>query len=311
MLKIKYKAHVADEGWQDEVYNGQIAGTVGKHKAIEAVRITGIDGLDENVNLGITGIAHVQDIGWGEDSPTGTDIGSTGLGKHLEAIKLNVFGNDANDYEVWYRVHVENKGFMNWCRNGEPAGTEGGNLQIEAIQIFLRRKDENFWMGTDTMIPFEKIEKEIAPPEPAPEPADSKRKRVIDNAASRIGQGGTEYQNRFGIQGLDWCAAFVGCVLIDCGLKGITVTTTWVQDFVDWAKPLGRWHGKGSGYHPKSGDLIIFDFNGNNYADHVGIVHSSNGFYDTHSVEGNTGSPRQVRMQHRVSGIMGYVELPY
>lgn len=307
-MKIKYQAYISGQGWQPEVENGMIAGTVGEHKAIEAVRITALEGLPEGTNLGVTGIAHVQDIGWGNDSPTGTDIGSTGLNKHLEAIKLNVFGESASDYEVWYHLHVENLGFLNWCRNGEPNGTEGGNLQAEAIQIFLRNKNENFWPAVDTTIPFEKIQKEIEQPRPsAEESIAEKRKRIIDTAAAHIGESGLEFQNRMGIQNQPWCAAFASCVFIDCGFKELIPITVSVPTMQDWAIENGKWHPAGSGYQPQSADLIIYDFNGNGTGDHVGIVHSSNGFNDTNAVEGNTGSPRQVMMRHRIEYILGYI----
>ena len=308
MLEIKYQAHVSGEGWQNEVENGQIAGTVGEHKAIEAIRITGIEGLPEGTNLGVTGIAHVQDIGWGNDSPTGTDIGSTGLGKHLEAVKLNVFGNDADKYEVWYRLHVENMGFLNWCRNGEPNGTEGGNLQAEAVQIFLRNKAENFWPAVDTTIPFEKIIKEVQEPVPQEEPESSKRKRIIDEAASHIGEAGTEFQARMGIPGEDWCAAFVSCIFIDCGLRNLIPITTYVPTTQEWAINNGKWRSVNSGYMPQSGDLVIYDFNGNGTGDHIGIVHSATSARNINAVEGNTGSPRQVMMRHRDSDILGYIQ---
>ena len=310
MIKIKYKAHVANEGWQDEVCNGQIAGTIGQHKAIEAVRITGIE-VPEGVNLGVAGHALVQDMGWGEDAVINQDIGSTGKGKHLEAIKLGLYGENATDYDIWYRLHIENIGFMDWCRDSEPNGTEGQNLQAEAIQIFLVNKNENFWPASNTTIPFEKMEKEIAPPEPAPEPSDSKRKRIIDMAASHIGEAGTEFQARMGIPNQDWCAAFVSCIFIDCGLRDLTIISTYVPSVVEWAQSKGYWRGRGSGYQPKSGDLIIYDFNSNGTGDHIGIVHSSTGFYSTNAVEGNTGTPRRVRMQNRTSGILGYVAIPF
>ena len=130
-------------------------------------------------------------------------------------------------------------------------------------------------------------------------------------AASHIGESGSEFQARMGIPGQDWCAAFVSCIFIDCGLRDLMYIHTYVPYIVDWAKEKGYWRGRGSNYQPKSGDPVIFDFNSNGTGDHIGITHSSTGFYNTNSVEGNTGSPRLVRMQHRTSGILGYIEIPF
>ena len=38
---------------------------------------------------------------------------------------------------VEYRVHVQSKGWMDWVKNGEIAGTVGESLRIEAVQIRL------------------------------------------------------------------------------------------------------------------------------------------------------------------------------
>lgn len=308
MLKIKYQAHVAGEGWQAEVCNGQIAGTVGQNKAIEAVRITGIE-VPDGVNLGVAGHALVQDMGWGEDAVINQDIGSTGQNKHLEAIKLGLYGDNATDYDIWYRLHVQDKGFLDWCRNSEPNGTEGENLQAEAIQIFLVNKNENFWPASNTTIPFEKMEKEVAPVQPAAESEASIRKRIIDTAASHIGESGSEFQARMGIPGGEWCNATVSCIFIDCGLRNLIPITTYVPTTQQWAMNNGKWRGVNSGYMPQSGDLVIYDFNGNGTGDHIGIVHSATSARNINAVEGNTGSPRRVRMVGRTSGILGYVKI--
>lgn len=311
MLKIRYQVHIAGEGWQDPVENWQIAGIVGQHKAIEAVRITELVN-DEGTNIGFASRGYVRDYGWNtEDVINSGDIGSTGLNKPLEGIKIGLIGADADKYDVWYRLHVEDKGFLPPVRDFEPSGTEGMGLQAEAIQIILQRKSDNTWYGSDSLIPYEIMQKEVAPPAPVVEPSDSKRKRIIDTAASHVGEAGTVFQTRMGIPGQDWCAAFVGCIFIDCGLRDLICIHSYVPTIMETAQRKGQWRGRGSGYQPKSGDLILFDFNGNGTPDHIGIVHSSTGFYSTHSVEGNTGSPRRVRLQHRTSDILGYVAVPF
>ena len=47
------------------------------------------------------------------------------------------------NYDIYYRVHVGNIGWLDWAKNGETAGTEGYSKQIEAIQIELVKKGEN------------------------------------------------------------------------------------------------------------------------------------------------------------------------
>ena len=41
----------------------------------------------------------------------------------------------SESYDIWYRVHSANVGWLGWASNGEPAGTQGYAYQVEAIQI--------------------------------------------------------------------------------------------------------------------------------------------------------------------------------
>ena len=36
---IEYRTHVSDVGWQDWVKNGEVAGTTGRAKSVEAIQI--------------------------------------------------------------------------------------------------------------------------------------------------------------------------------------------------------------------------------------------------------------------------------
>lgn len=56
----------------------------------------------------------------------------TDQGKRLEAIKIRLTGTDANKYSIWYRVHVQNEAWQEWCRDGDVAGTTGQALRAEA-----------------------------------------------------------------------------------------------------------------------------------------------------------------------------------
>ena len=45
-----------------------------------------------------------------------------------------------NKYDVYYRVHAQSYGWLDWAKNGEKAGTEGLAKRLEAIQIVLVEK---------------------------------------------------------------------------------------------------------------------------------------------------------------------------
>ena len=57
------------------------------------------------------------------------------------AIKLSLSGGLSDSYDIWYRVHSANVGWLGWASNGEPAGTQGYAYQIEAIQIKVLPKN--------------------------------------------------------------------------------------------------------------------------------------------------------------------------
>ena len=131
---IIYSAHVADIGWQAEKANGDIAGTTGQNKQVEAVKIrlkdTGYSGAIEYS-------AHVADIGWMDWVTDGNIAGTTGKNKQMEAIKIRLTGEIANYYNVYYRVHVSDYGWLDWAENGDVAGTTDAAKKMEAIQIKL------------------------------------------------------------------------------------------------------------------------------------------------------------------------------
>ena len=132
---VTYKAHVQDIGWQAAVEDGETAGTTGRSKRIEAINL----GIQFQKDSGtIQGNAHVQDIGW-QGWRTGT-IGTSGQSKRVEAIQLKLTGTLASKYDIYYRVHAENFGWMAWAKNGASAGTQGYSYRLEAIQIKMVAK---------------------------------------------------------------------------------------------------------------------------------------------------------------------------
>ena len=137
---IYYKTHVQDIGWQDYVYDGNMSGTSGLSKRLEAIQIA----LDSSYSGGIKYKTHVQDIGWQDYVYDGNMSGTSGLSKRLEAIQIELTGDIANYYDIYYRVHCEEFGWLGWAKNGEKAGTEGYSYRLEAIEIKLVKKGDNF-----------------------------------------------------------------------------------------------------------------------------------------------------------------------
>ncbi|MDO4798061.1 MAG: DUF6273 domain-containing protein [Coriobacteriales bacterium] len=131
-------AHVQRIGWMDPVADGGAAGTTGRSRRMEALRLT----LPEGVAGGIEYRGHVQRSGW-EDSwaADGAQSGTTGKSRRMEAVQVRLTGAAADAYDVYYRVHVQRIGWMAWAKNGEEAGTTGMSRRAEAIQVVLVKKD--------------------------------------------------------------------------------------------------------------------------------------------------------------------------
>lgn len=124
-----YQAHVSGKGWMDAV-NGDIAGTVGQNRALEAIKID-----MRKLNFKIKARAHIQNIGLKDFGYIKHDtvIGTTGKGLHLEAIELIAEGLKGKKLQT--RVHIQDIGWTRWTSG--MIGTVGMNKKIEAIELRL------------------------------------------------------------------------------------------------------------------------------------------------------------------------------
>lgn len=81
--------------------------------------------------------AYMQGSGWQDLTYGNEQAGLAGGGKRVEAVQMQLRGILANDYSLWYRVKVAERGWTGWAADGDPAGTMGLSLPIEDIQIQL------------------------------------------------------------------------------------------------------------------------------------------------------------------------------
>lgn len=119
----------------------------------------------------------------------------------------------------------------------------------------------------------------------------------------------------FGNQVVAWCAVFVYYILAESGGKELMsgcLNKAYCPTILNWAKKKGYFKTT-----PKKGDLVLFDWDKNKTADHIGFVIKDLGGGYVQTVEGNTsnasngnGGCVQIRKRHK-SYILGYVRLPY
>ena len=141
--EITYQAYVEDKKWLEIVSNGEIAGTTGQSKRLEALIIN----LKENENSMIKYRAHVAEIGWQTWVTSGIQAGTTGKSSAIEAVQVELTDEYIDKYDIYYRVHVPSKGWLGWAKNGETAGSVGISLRTEAFQIRLVTKGSEFLTG--------------------------------------------------------------------------------------------------------------------------------------------------------------------
>ena len=136
---ILYTTHVQNVGWQKYVKDGEMAGTTGRSLRLEAIKIKLEDTTDGNIEYK----THIQDIGWETNFKKNNEqSGTSGRSLRLEAIEIKLTGKISEYYDVYYRVHAQSYGWLDWAKNGEKAGTAGYSYRLEGIEIKLVKKGE-------------------------------------------------------------------------------------------------------------------------------------------------------------------------
>ena len=133
-MGFDFQAHVQNIGWQQSVGNSGTIGTTGQSLRMEAIRLL----VDDPVYGGnVRTLVHMQDVGWNQGWVTAGTAGTTGQSRRVECVRLELTGNLAGKYDIYYRAHVQNIGWMGWAKNGQAAGTEGFAYRMEALQVMI------------------------------------------------------------------------------------------------------------------------------------------------------------------------------
>lgn len=143
--RVLYSGHQQNEGNLKEAYDGDTLGYTGRVEQLEAITVEKGEELQQ-FDGDIMYRVHGQDYGTQRWMSTGQRAGTTGENRQIEAVQMYLTGKLADNYDIFYRVHVENIGWMKWTKGTETeegwAGTSGFALQCEAIQIKVLPKGE-------------------------------------------------------------------------------------------------------------------------------------------------------------------------
>ncbi len=122
--QLTYKVHIQDKGWTNWENAGELAGTEGEGKRIEAIILEGHNGLDLSYRV------HMQDKGWSDWVSNGQVAGTTGQSRRIEAIEIK------SNKELEVKEHIQDVGWMPSSKGTNiRIGTEGKSLRLEAFKI--------------------------------------------------------------------------------------------------------------------------------------------------------------------------------
>ncbi len=155
--EFRFSGHVQDVDWQESAYAGQPIGSVGASLRLEAYKIDSQDILYKS---------DVESNGWEGNWRTNNEIsGTTGASKRIHAVSMKLSDRLAHEYDIYYRVHVSDIGWMNWAKNGDPAGTNIPTASVEALQITVLRKNSTAPSGSGDAYINQKVEEKPQEPE--------------------------------------------------------------------------------------------------------------------------------------------------
>jgi uncharacterized protein YjdB len=133
--ELSLSADPAGLGWQSAVGNGSIAGTTGRGISLQALKAS----VSSDMSGGISYSAHVSNVGWQSAVADGAVAGLEGK-QQIEAVKFSLTGSLSNYFDIWYRVHIADYGWLGWTKNGSAAGTTKLGLGVQAVQVKIVAK---------------------------------------------------------------------------------------------------------------------------------------------------------------------------
>ena len=155
--RVNFSAHVQRRiGTDDEADiaatvsdDGIISlGTHGQSRRVEKITLTGLDAdeveMTAHVQKRVDHPEDVADLTQVVNEDGSISIGTEHQSRRIEAFSMNLKGDLAEKYDVYYRVHAQNYGWLGWAKNGEIAGTSGHSFRLEGIEIIFVEKGTEF-----------------------------------------------------------------------------------------------------------------------------------------------------------------------
>lgn len=132
------------------------------------------------------------------------------------------------------------------------------------------------------------------------------------NPISSSSDGGyTKYGAYFGEPNGAWCAYFISWCASQANIPSSVVPRLGsCGSLTEWYKSRSRYYTRSSGYIPKPGDMVFFNWSGGSSAEHIGIVTGVSGS-NLYTIEGNTGGGDGNMCNGRTRGLNSSYVLGY
>ena len=141
---IEYKSYVQDNGWEEEYKkNGEISGTTGQGKRLEAIRVKLTGELDELYDIYYR--VFVSGFGWLGWAKNDDMAGTINYSIPIQALEIKILEKNNNELDtskkslltnfINYSSHVESIGWQKFVVGGEMSGTTGMAKRVEGIKV--------------------------------------------------------------------------------------------------------------------------------------------------------------------------------
>ena len=136
-LAVNYSGCLVRQGWSTITQDNGICG------GVPGVWMTAFKAnlvnLPAEGHVGICYQVNLSGSGWLEWAYDGVETGGPGGEQPLEAIRMELTGELAQRYDLYYKV-LQNGAWTPWAVNGGTAGQEGVGLWIGAIRVSITAK---------------------------------------------------------------------------------------------------------------------------------------------------------------------------
>ena len=207
---ITYSSHIRSIGDQAPVAEGQTTGTTGRGLRMEALTIN----LNTEIQGNILYQTYVDELGWDDTwRKQGEMAGTKGQAKGIQLLRIKLDGKLAEKYDVYYRIHTETYGWLDWAHNGQTTGATCYDIQAIQIRLYLKIDSSKLSLP---------------------------QSRIYFETGFYKQDGNTYYRDKNGVQATDWITIMqkkyffnsLG-IMIGKNVKKVIDVSAW-QGVIDW-----------------------------------------------------------------------------